>query len=227
MRPYLLMVVVAACRVAGADDPPPQRFEHDMMVRFHMHESFDLVRAAEKLLIRGKLDDAKLLARGLASAPDEPGFAPWASYAIDVRAKASAVTEAITVDDGCRAIAHVGEACAGCHVALAVAPEFRVSAFPPPDRATVDARMARHRWAADRLWEAVIGGDDDAWRTGLDVLAAAPIDFGPERKARAQTLQRQASEARLVDGLHDRASAYGELLVTCAGCHTAAPIPAL
>jgi hypothetical protein len=30
----------------------------------------------------------------------------------------------------------------------------------PPDQPTLDARMARHRWAADRLW---------AWNGGLDV----------------------------------------------------------
>jgi hypothetical protein len=52
-------------------------------------------------------------------------------------------------------------------------------------------------------------------------------ELGDARTARAKTLQRQASEARGLLTLHDRAGAYGELLVTCAGCHTAAPTPTL
>lgn len=41
--------------------------------------------------------------------------------------------------------------------------------------------MARHLWATDRLWEGMVGGDDDAWRDGLDVLAAAQssLSSGP------------------------------------------------
>src|SRR5512140_2376128 len=36
--------------------PPSKQFEHDMMVRYHMHGSLDLLRAIERLVIRGKLD---------------------------------------------------------------------------------------------------------------------------------------------------------------------------
>ncbi len=74
----VLAIALGSCPTArGEPDAPNVRFEHDMMVRFHMHENFDLLRAIEKLLIRGKLEDANALARAIYTSPDEPGLAPW------------------------------------------------------------------------------------------------------------------------------------------------------
>ena len=65
----LSLVVVATALMcpllAAAPDPQPPSpdkrptFERGMMVRFHMHENFGTVRAIERLLLRGKLDNAK------------------------------------------------------------------------------------------------------------------------------------------------------------------------
>jgi hypothetical protein len=85
--------------------------------------------------------------------------------------------------------------------------------------------MARHRWAADRLWEGVIGNSDVAWHAGLDVLAAAPLDEPANRAGLARQLQRQAENARRPGPgtLTARAAVYGEILTTCASCHTTKP----
>lgn len=223
---WSLIAVLAACNVASAQQVPPEqrpppRFEHDRMVRFHMHENFDLLRAIEKLLIRGKLDEAQRLAAAIARAPDEPGISPWATQMVRVRERASALATAPSVDEALRAEARLAEACAGCHTDAGVAPEFRSQAPAPPDRATVEARMARHLWATDRLWEGVIGGADESWRTGLDVLAATPLPFpraDPKRAALGTQLQKLAQDARTSEP-SDRPRIYGEILVTCAACH--------
>ena len=84
--------------------------------------------------------------------------------------------------------------------------------------------MARHLWAAARLWEGLIGGVDDAWSQGLDVLAATPLpaaELGAAREPLGKQLQKIAAGAR--KGTSDHAVVYGELLTTCAGCHTNAP----
>jgi len=86
--------------------------------------------------------------------------------------------------------------------------------------------MARHRWAADRLWEGLVGGDDEPWRAGLAVLAATPIRWPElgERKGLARSLQQlaeQAQKRQATDSIADRAQLYGEMLVTCTACHTA------
>jgi cytochrome c553 len=226
------LVLLAACRASGATDdrqpPPSERFERDMIVRFHMHENFDLLRTIEKLLVRGRLDEARSLARAIAEAPDEPGLGPWAKQAMVVRDRAAALANAKDSAEACRLEARLAEACASCHAEAGVIPELRSAKRVPPDQPTIEARMARHLWATDRLWEGIVGAADESWRDGLDVLAAAPLDapqITGERSAFARQLQRQADQARRTqrNPLAERARAYGEILVTCTGCHAVPP----
>jgi cytochrome c553 len=213
-----------------APPPAPKVTPRDELQRMHMHENFDLLRAIERLLIVGKLDDAKRFAAAISEAPDAPAHGPWAAHVVAVRDRAATLARATSVDQALRLEASLAAACASCHVETGVAPEFRE--FPvPPDAPTVEARMLRHRWAADRMWEGIMGGADEPWRAGLDVLAAAPLDWGPasaDRTAHARNLQRLASQARAQKHAttEARATAYGEILTTCAGCHTAKPPPA-
>jgi hypothetical protein len=96
----------------------------------------------------------------------------------------------------------------------------------PPDEPTIEARMVRHRWAADRLWEGVVGNSNRAWREGLEVLVTAPLDDDSENARFARKLQRQAIEALAPSPgpLVERGASYGEILVTCASCHAARPL---
>jgi hypothetical protein len=232
MRAYLSLLVLASCPTASAKEPPPaRRFEHDVIVRMHMHENFDVLRAIEKLLVRGKLDEARALARAIAMAPDEPGLGAWASQTAVVRERASNLAHAATIDAACDREAKLAVACAGCHVEAGVAPEFKPPGPIPPDTPTIEARMARHLWATDRLWEGIVGAADDSWLEGLDVLAATPLEnpqISGERRAYALQLQQIADRARrfhATEALDDRARAYGQLLATCAGCHANRPAP--
>jgi len=161
--------------------------------------------------------------------PDAPAHGPWATHSALVRDRAAALARATTVAEACAREAKLAAACAACHVEVGVAPEFKTHPAPPPDEPTVEARMLRHRWAADRMWEGIIGGVDDPWRAGLDVLAVRSLDWtaiAPGRVEHAKRLQRLAVNARVnrMLGLEGRATAYGEMLATCAACHTA-PTP--
>jgi cytochrome c553 len=222
-RPILLAVLAAiACQPSFADDTPSTRFERDIVMRYHMHQNFDLVRAIERLLIRGKLADARQFATSISWAPDEPAHGPWATHAVTVRERAGAVARAKTVDDAIAKTAKLGAACGNCHGDLGVSTSFEQLPKLPADKPTVEARMQRHRWAADRLWEGVIGNANKSWRAGLDLLAAAPLDQPANRAAFARDLQRIAKQARQPSSgpLVDRATTYGEILVVCARCHT-------
>ncbi|MEO7736174.1 MAG: hypothetical protein ABIY55_34770 [Kofleriaceae bacterium] len=123
-----------------------------------------------------------------------------------------------------RGAARLAEACARCHLDASAQAEFQPPPAAPEDRATVPARMARHQWAVNRTWEGMVGGADDVWVAGLDVLATTPLPWpkiGSERAALASRLRQLASRAKRVSGteLEARARIYGEILVTCAACH--------
>jgi hypothetical protein len=195
-----------------------------MMMRFHMLASFDTARTIERLLIRGRLDDARYFAQALATEPDVPGLAPWAKQVELVRERAAAVAAAPGIAEACRRQARLAEACARCHVDASAEADFQPPREVPPDQPSVAARMARHRWAADRLREGVIGGSDQAWRAGLDVLAATPLAWpepGAKRKDLARQLQQLADQGRrpAINGLAERTRLYGEILITCTACH--------
>ena len=76
--------------------------------------------------------------------------------------------------------------------------------------------MARHAWAADRLWEGVIAGDTDRWRRGLAVLAERPFGAPPSK---LQAIA-EAQLASYATELAPRAAAYGTILLECATCHS-------
>ena len=195
-----------------------------MMLRFHMLSSFDTARTIELLLLRGNLDDARYFAGGLASEPDMPGLGPWAKQIERVRERAAAIATAPAIDEACRRMSLLVEACAGCHADAGAQADFRPPREAPPDLQTVAARMARHRWATDRIREGMVGDADDAWRAGFEVLAAAPMSWPQPRAGQdklARRLQQVASQA--LHAAHSdraaRARLYGETLIVCAACH--------
>ncbi len=227
----ILLLALSACSTSYADPPPSKQFEHDMMARFHMHESYALFGTIEHLLVHGKLGEARDLARSIGVAPDEAGLSAWATQAALVRDRATALANATSVDEACRKAAKLAEACASCHVDTNAVPEFRVPPELPPDRPTLDARMTRHVWAVERVREGVIGAVEEPWQAGLDVLAQAPFPWPADDADRAPLGRRihdvadRARKRGATDTSADRATTYGELLVTCAGCHALADKP--
>jgi hypothetical protein len=225
MTRLLAACALAACATSVADTPkqetPERKFEKAMMTRFHMHQNFDLVRAIERLLIRRQLNEAQRFASAIEASPDSPSLSAWQTYVTRVRVAAGEVARAPSVDDAIRKTAELGGICGSCHGATRVSADFGDLPRRPEDKPGLDARMARHRWAADRLWEGVVGNNDTAWFAGLDVLASEPVELPDDRMRLARELQRLAREARRPKPgpMVDRATSYGEILVTCAGCH--------
>ena len=104
MRFVLLapLVVLASSLTDAAptvDKAPEQRFEEGMLLRFHMHENYGIVRAIERLLLRGRLEDARPLAAAIGEAPDESGMSAFAKHSAEVRRRALDLSLAKTVDE--------------------------------------------------------------------------------------------------------------------------------
>lgn len=204
--------------------PEPPRFDRPAMVDFHMRRQLDDLRQVERLLIAGKLDEARARAEPLTRAVPDPGMERWRREVDAVTQAAAALVAAPGIDEACRREAQVAEACAWCHLATQKVPAFAVPAVPAADGTTPAARMARHQWAVDRLWEGMVGPSEHRWRSGLEALAVTPLPFSPFTDAplvasRMQDVAQQAIAALGKDSLDDRARRYGEMLVMCSACH--------
>lgn len=235
MRLLLVSIAfAAACQSATAQEETPtperpRRADPALMTRFHMVRQLDLSRAIERLVVRGKLAEARALAETMAEAPDPPGIGPWASEAAEVRDRARAIAAAKTLEEASRRSAELGAACASCHEKTGALVELEMTPPVPQADTTVADRMARHLWAADRLWEGMIAYADVPWRSGLDVLAESPLPFSAlegGRQKYALRLQQLADRGRqrvTTDTLVERAQLYGEILATCVACHANVP----
>jgi hypothetical protein len=209
----------------GAQPAPLVRFSDPVEARYHMQMHFYDLRMVQQLLVAGKLDEGRSLAYLLTRPTGDAGLARWDEQSRRVTAAARELTTAPNVNAALRQLARVAVECAGCHVTARSTPTF-ASPPPPVDRPTRKERMARHAWAAERLWEAILGADDARWSNGLAVLADTPLPsampsdgdkFGRDLQAYA----RAQLDARGSTSLDARGAAYGEILVQCAGCHAA------
>jgi hypothetical protein len=99
---------------------------------------------------------------------------------------------------------------------------------PEGKESSVAADMQRHLWAADRMWEGLVGPSDTAWQAG--VVALADAQLAPEAMADDRTLPKEVFA--LAEQAHEigakggdekdpakRAELYGRYLGTCAACH--------
>ena len=129
--------------------------------------------------------------------------------------EAAAATAAIAVD------------CGNCHRATGVEPDF-VEAGDPAEWADTASHMQRHQWAADRLWEGLIGPSDGSWSRGIRMLAEEPLlgtvtgwddadsEEGDYLARQVHELGRDAASALTPDA---RITVYQKMLATCATCH--------
>jgi hypothetical protein len=211
------------------DDAPPSR--PPGTTRLRMRDHFDGLREIERAIVRGNLDAARERATSIVFDRADQEMPTWAPYLARLRAAASNLARAESITAAAHAETLMAAECAACHVATGAMLTFLVPPLPP-DGGTLAERMARHQWAADRLWAGVIGLSDEAWRDGLEVLAAAPLPAAAltddvERqgqiKKNARSLQQLSRYALTVTGTAPRARAYGQLLAVCGGCHARLP----
>lgn len=235
MRSHALFVLaLAACSEQGhattdPDQPQPPRpvkLDRPSVVQFHMRGHLGDLRTIERHLIAGKLEEAQATAFMLTKPANDPGLEPWAAQTQRVVDEAKGLSDAKSIDEGCRRVARVAQACAECHLKTQTTPMFPDAIPPPADDGSAIARMSRHQWAVDRMWEGMVSGSDRPWVQGLEVLSASPLPFTPlsEAPALANRLQRLAGDALAShndqsETLDSRTRLYGEMLVTCAACH--------
>jgi cytochrome c553 len=211
----LAAVAVAACSTLFESRRPLQSH-----MAFHSNE-IHLVRNA---IIDGDLEAVREPARAIWLQSDHPDLPRGVDSPIhDVRRAAHRTAASRTLEEAAEATAEMGSACARCHRAADGGPTLEPQ-FPPTGT-SVAARMLRHQWAADRMWDGLIGDDADVWMAGASALSDAQLvpegwEY-PELVELARQVHDLGAEGRKLWDINARAGVYGRLLTTCSSCHHA------
>jgi len=197
----------------------------------HMQAHFDAIVAVRDALIAGSLDEARAKARWIVENEAEPGIASWGQYVAEIRERAAEVVNASGIEAAAAASAELARACGHCHAGHAVPPELG-AAEPPPAASGRVPHMLRHQWAAERMWEGLIGPSEARWKTGAAELAEAPLgsteilaeqSAAPRITELADQVHSLGEQARQIPATAwgTRSAMYGRFLSTCAACHQA------
>lgn len=224
--PVLFLILIPCAFSSGCAGASPR--EAVTPAQAHMFAHFDRATAAHDALVRGELDRAREAAEWIAE-HQEPrsGSGTPPELQMQMQSLATQVSLARSLPEANRAAAQMGRTCGECHAANGVEPRFLIGTAPPEGTGP-QAEMARHVWAAERMWEGLVGPGDHQWRYGAEALRGGWLDpqdvvANPEDRARIRALVRQVYElGTQAEGTTDRearADLYGEFLNTCYECH--------
>ena len=212
-------LALGAANLAGAQDSA---------ILDHMHDHYDAVVRIQSAVIAGSLEGTRESARWLAEHDAPAGMpAQWAEHVDAMRLAARAALDAEDLTAAANATSQLGLACGGCHVASNVTVEFD-DVKRPSDKDRVSAHMERHQWAADRMWEGLIGPATVSWRQGANLLFESPMqaeELGAESGDEdvvhmSRRIHQLAGNATVVSDPAEKAEIYAEFLANCAACHT-------
>ncbi len=191
----------------------------------HMHEHHDAILKIQKAVIAGSLEGVQEPAFWLAEHKAPAGLpAGWEEYVDEMRFAATDALDAEDLTAAANATATLGMACGSCHAANDVSVTFEEVPMPS-DKEKTKPHMERHQWAADRMWEGLIGPSSYAWSRGANLLFESPIKpdtLGDEALVgMSRRIHQLAANATTVAEPAEKAAIYAEFLANCASCHNA------
>lgn len=194
----------------------------------HMHDHYQWATQIQSAIIRGDLAAIAEPAQKLAEHPVPAVMPPaWTPFIEAMRSAARAAGAAKNFTAAAAAASQIATACGNCHVANNISGIFQWSAEPDDELGNV-AHMQRHQWAADRMWEGLVGPSDDAWYRGTKLLFEVPLsaqklnvadDSGNSIREMAVRVHQLAANGSVEFEAAGKAAIYAEFLATCAACH--------
>ncbi len=215
---YALLAVGAAVVAISQDAnvPTHMRYHHDAMLKI------------QSGVIAGLLSDTRQPARWLMQHQPPAGLpARTEGYVDAMRTAARDMLNAQDVVSAARAFSRMGLACGDCHDSNNISVEFETVELPP-GVGNPKEHMQRHKWAADRILEGLVGPSSVSWRRGAGLLSEAPLHLealGAEAGddlllGNTRRIHQLAVHAKAVSEPIERADIFAELLANCAACHT-------
>lgn len=224
MKPIKPIAAIAALSVVGV---AATTAADDANVAKHMHDHNEAMVAIQQAIIAGSLDGTRESATWLLQ-HEEPAGLPAAgeAFVAAVREAANGVLEADSLEAAAEAASNMGLACGNCHLASGVTVEFDDVA-QPSDKEKEKPHMQRHQWAADRMWEGLIGPSKMAWSRGANLLFESPIKpdvvakhgGGEEAVGMSRRIHALAANATAVSTPEEQAEIYAEFIANCGACH--------
>jgi cytochrome c553 len=195
-----------------------------------MHERFAWVSAIQEVTIQGDVAEARSLAQEFAArlpAPEEPAPEAWRPHVDALRGELEGLRHADDLRDAGASVARLALLCGRCHEATDARLDLPELPEPAQGGSFKDA-MHGHQWSVDRMWEGIIGPSDERWIRGSTMFVAIPgckatTEAGDvEGQALCRHAQSLARRGMVTESREGRATIYGRLLATCAGCHAGA-----
>lgn len=190
-----------------------------------MADHFAQTVAIRDAVIWGKLSQAVKPAENLAAMEVAKLPKQWHVSMQHLQGAAKRIREGSDVQELAAATADIARACGHCHGA-AGGPKIEPGS-PPDATGPVAARMKRHKWAMERLWEGLYGPSNAAWSAGATALELDPFSKemldpgGVHAKSAASTFNANAKALAKAKTADERGKAYSNMLSTCAPCHDA------
>jgi hypothetical protein len=195
----------------------------------------DALRAHDAV-IRGDLTDVRAAAQQLRAAPDPAisakGLTPEKvlPYTTALRQAADRAAQASDLTAAATSVAGMLGACGDCHRGAGTMPAM--ASRPAPTVGETVGHMLEHEQASQLLMQGLVVPSNVAWKDGADALRSAPIARGKLPKDPKLTAQLMEGEQRLhqladralsMTDTADRVAIYGEMIGTCAACHSLHP----
>lgn len=194
----------------------------------HMFAHFDRAGEVHHALLQGNLNRARAAASWIANHSDPHPLPPdCAEYQDAMEGQAARVSRAHSLEEAAAGAAHMGRFCGECHRHQGVVPRFLVGTAPPAEPGT-RGEMTLNLWAAERMWEGLLAGEEYAWNSGAEALRQGWLDprylsgdpaHHQVLRTLVQRVYRLGARAEDVEDFEARAVLYGEFLTTCMECH--------
>jgi hypothetical protein len=191
----------------------------------HYQQVADLQLAvAESDLVRAQVH-AAWIAEHEAMAGLPSGSEPFVS---EMRRQAERVVGASTISVAADAVGSMGCTCGACHVRFDVDARLEHGGAHDLTEESPSSMLGQHVFAADHLWDGLVGPSDSMWVAGARGLVQAPwfgrqveAELGGTEEVRqiVETLRNLGRRAEDESSAESRAAMYGAVLSQCAACH--------
>jgi cytochrome c553 len=194
-----------------------------------MHKNLSRTVDIQTGVVQGDLERAQKAASWLLDREETITFPAEAKvHEKDMLGYASQIVQAQDLEAVAYPAGRLAASCGSCHQASNRGPRFVIGSDSPTGESQ-EAQMIRHLWAADRMWEGLVGPSEEAWMAGAEAMAETQPALA--RAFRASTspgesedflreVNLMAKEAMLAEGQQARADVYGRMLTTCHRCHS-------